>query len=128
MKKRDAFSLMEVLVATMIFSFVALSMISVYYAANRNVLQNFRADKLKADVAISALERYVDNLIRLSQKFSEASRFLILTRNEEETISEKGVNIHVMPSGGFCWKSVSVRWLFAIRECDCFIAKPQIKI
>lgn len=53
MKKRDAFSLMEVLVATMIFSFVALSMISVYYAANRNVLQNFRSDKLKADVAIS---------------------------------------------------------------------------
>lgn len=53
MKQHAGFTLMEVLVSTMIFSFVGLSMISVYYAANRNVLQNFRSDKLKADVATS---------------------------------------------------------------------------
>ena len=53
MKQRSAFTLMEVLVATMIFSFVALSMSSVYYAANKNVLQNIRSDKFKSDVSTS---------------------------------------------------------------------------
>lgn len=53
MKQRSAFTLMEVLVATMIFSFVGLSMMSVYFAANRNVLQNFRSDKLKSDLSTS---------------------------------------------------------------------------
>ena len=53
MKQRSAFTFMEVLVATMIFSFVALSMTSVYYAANKNVLQNMRADKVKSDVSTS---------------------------------------------------------------------------
>ncbi|MBP5287788.1 MAG: type II secretion system protein [Elusimicrobiales bacterium] len=52
-KRHAGFTLMEVLVSTMIFSFVGLSMISVYYAANRNVLQNFRSDKLKADISTS---------------------------------------------------------------------------
>ena len=61
MKKRNAFTLMEVLVATMIFSFVALSMVSVYYAANRNVLQNFRSDKLKSDV--STAKRAIANVM-----------------------------------------------------------------
>ena len=53
-----------------------------------------------------ARKREVDNLLRLSQKFSEASQYLILTRNEEETISENGVTIRVMPI-----------WRFLLEEC-----------
>ena len=53
-----------------------------------------------------ARKREVDNLVRLSQKYSEASRYLILTQNEEETITEKGVTICVMPI-----------WRFLLEEC-----------
>lgn len=53
-----------------------------------------------------ARKREVDNLVRLSQKFSEASRYLILTQSEEETITEKGVAIRVMPI-----------WRFLLEEC-----------
>ena len=51
MKQRPAFTLMEVMVATTIFTFVGLTMTSVYLAANRNVLQNLRSDKLKSDLS-----------------------------------------------------------------------------
>ena len=44
-----------------------------------------------------ARKREIDNLVKLSQQFSEARRFIILTKNEQEHIVDNGVEIEVMP-------------------------------
>jgi len=52
MKKRPAFSLIELIVATCITGFMALSLVTIYTTANRHMFQNFRSDKVKADVSL----------------------------------------------------------------------------
>lgn len=89
MKQRPAFTLMEVLVATMIFSFVGLSMMSVYFAANRNVLQNFRSDKLKSDLSTSmhAISIVMSQATRIVSPGEESSgdNLLVMTNVESGT-------------------------------------------
>lgn len=44
-----------------------------------------------------AREREIKNLKKTALSFSEAERFLILTKDEQENIEENGVRIEVMP-------------------------------
>ena len=53
MKQRKAFSLLELTVATVISSFVLVSMASIYTAANKHVLQSYRSDAIKNGVSLS---------------------------------------------------------------------------
>ena len=53
-----------------------------------------------------ARKREVNNLVKLSQQFSEVCRFLILTKNEQEHIIENGVEIEVMP----VWRFLLNKW------------------
>lgn len=48
-------------------------------------------------VKTSAREREIKNLKKTASSFSEAERFLILTKDEQENIEENGVRIEVMP-------------------------------
>lgn len=42
-------------------------------------------------------EREFNNLVKLAQNFSEAKRFVIVTKSQEEKIEQDGVEIEVMP-------------------------------
>ncbi len=52
MNKRSGFTLTELVVATMISGFIAVSLITVYSTANRHVFQNYRGNTVKSDAAI----------------------------------------------------------------------------
>lgn len=52
MQKRPAFSLVELMVAVFIFSFVAASMSTIYSTAHRHMLQNYRADVVKTGLLV----------------------------------------------------------------------------
>jgi type II secretory pathway pseudopilin PulG len=52
MKKRDGFSLVELTAATLISSFIAVSLATIFATANRQLFQNFRGNTIKADVSI----------------------------------------------------------------------------
>lgn len=115
MKKRYAFTLVEVLVATMIFTFVSLSMMSVYFAANRHVLQNYRADKLKADLATAmrAITTVAAQATRIDSPAANAeTNDLILATNIESGATPcypmvTSTNDAAAPTPTwyrFCWK------------------------
>ena len=52
MKKRAGFTLTELIVATMISGFIAVSMITIYSTTNRHVFQNYRGNTVKSDAAL----------------------------------------------------------------------------
>ncbi len=45
-----------------------------------------------------AYEREIGGIVKLSQKFSEASRFVIITNDEERTVETSGLKIEVIPA------------------------------
>ncbi|HBA61697.1 MAG TPA: hypothetical protein DCZ92_12975, partial [Elusimicrobia bacterium] len=47
MKKRSAFTLMELMVAILIFGFMSAAMASIYSTANRAMFQNYRGNFVK---------------------------------------------------------------------------------
>ena len=53
-----------------------------------------------------ARKREIENLVKLSQQFSEVHRFVILTMNEQEHVIENGVEIEVMP----VWRFFLAKW------------------
>jgi prepilin-type N-terminal cleavage/methylation domain-containing protein len=52
MIKRRGFSLMELMVATLIFGFIAVSLATLYSTANRHVFQNYRSNTVKGNVSL----------------------------------------------------------------------------
>ena len=52
MKKRRGFSLVEITAATLISSFIAVSLATIYSASNRHIFQNFRSNTIKSDVSL----------------------------------------------------------------------------
>lgn len=52
MEKRRAFSLIELMVAVFIFSFMAASMATIYSTAHRHMLQNYRANAVKTTMLL----------------------------------------------------------------------------
>ena len=73
MKRHSAFTLVELIVATMIFSFMSLSMLSIYYAANKHVFQNYRSDKVKAD--LSTAMRAVGSVLAQSTRIDSPAKY-----------------------------------------------------
>ena len=57
-------------------------------------------------IAGEAREREVGNLVRLAKVGSSVTRFLIVTKEEEEVIDADGISIEVMPA-----------WKFLLGEC-----------
>ena len=51
--RRGGFTLIELIVATMISSFIALSLVTIYSTANRHVFQTSRANAVKADLSVA---------------------------------------------------------------------------
>lgn len=69
MKKRNAFTLLELSVATAISSFVMISMASIYTAANKHVFQSYRSDAVKGGVSLSmrAMRQVMAQATRIDQ-------------------------------------------------------------
>ncbi|GAB4031966.1 MAG: hypothetical protein Fur0012_09930 [Elusimicrobiota bacterium] len=59
MKKRQAFSLIELMVAILIFSFMLMSMSSMYVTAEKHMMQNYRYDRLRT--SLTAAARFLKN-------------------------------------------------------------------
>lgn len=53
MNKRPAFTLVELLVAIFIFSYIAASMATIYSTTSRHMFQNYRRNTVKSDVLIA---------------------------------------------------------------------------
>jgi len=61
MKKRSAFTLMELMVAILIFGFMSAAMASIYSTANRAMFQNYRGNFVKGGVTVSM--RAINNVM-----------------------------------------------------------------
>ncbi|HNW45453.1 MAG TPA: type II secretion system protein [Elusimicrobiales bacterium] len=53
MKKRMGFTLVELIIASLLASFMAVSLVTIYSTANRHIFQNYRSNKVKADVSLA---------------------------------------------------------------------------
>lgn len=53
MKQRRAFTLVELIIAVFIFSYIAASLATIYSTTNRHMFQNYRRNVIKTDVLIS---------------------------------------------------------------------------
>ncbi|OGR51018.1 MAG: hypothetical protein A2049_03955 [Elusimicrobia bacterium GWA2_62_23] len=61
MKKRSGFTLAELVLAVMIFGFMATSLATIYSTSNRHMFQNYRANIVKTNVGI-AMKAVQNNL------------------------------------------------------------------
>ncbi|OGS13618.1 MAG: hypothetical protein A2285_05945 [Elusimicrobia bacterium RIFOXYA12_FULL_57_11] len=53
MKNIPGFTLVELLVATMLTAFLGVSLVTIYSTANRHVFQNYRGNTIKSDVSLA---------------------------------------------------------------------------
>lgn len=87
MKKRPAFSLIELIVATCITGFMALSLVTIYTTANRHMFQNFRSEKVKSDVALGmrAIRNAVGQATRITEPdVNTTGTTLLVTTNIDQ--------------------------------------------
>lgn len=61
MKNKPAFTLVELMMAVLIFGFIAASLATLYSTANRHMFRNYRQNSIKANVSISM--SYIRNSI-----------------------------------------------------------------
>ncbi|MCM2268325.1 MAG: type II secretion system GspH family protein [Elusimicrobiales bacterium] len=66
MKKRPGFTLAELILAVMIFGFMATSLATIYSTSNRHMFQNYRANVIKTNVGIAM--RAVQNTLSTSTR------------------------------------------------------------
>ena len=66
MKKREGFTLAELVLAVFIFSFIATSMATIFSTTNRQMFQNYRRNMLKTNVLLSM--RRIQNNISMANR------------------------------------------------------------
>lgn len=66
MKKRPGFTLAELLLAVMIFGFMATSLATIYSTSNRHMFQNYRANIVKTNVGVAM--KAVQNQLSIATK------------------------------------------------------------
>lgn len=66
MKNRNGFTLAEMLIAVLIFGFIAMSLATISSTANRNMFQNYRKNVLKTNVLVSM--RDIQNTLSMATR------------------------------------------------------------
>lgn len=87
MKKRGGFTLAEMLLAVMIFGFMATSLATIYSTTNRHMFQNYRANIIKSNVGIAM--RAIHNNLSMATRidapaFNTADNVLSFTANADQ--------------------------------------------
>jgi prepilin-type N-terminal cleavage/methylation domain-containing protein len=69
MKKRAGFTLVELIVASLIFAFMMTSLATIYSTSNRYMFQNYRANIIKTNVGVSvkAIQNHLSLATRIDQ-------------------------------------------------------------
>lgn len=87
MKKRSGFTIAELILATMIFGFMSISLATIYSTTNRHMFQNYRANIIKSNVGITM--RAVQNNLSMATRidapaFNTAGNTLSFATNVDQ--------------------------------------------
>lgn len=85
MKRRNAFTLVELIIAMLIFSYMGASLATIYGTANRHMFQNYRRNVIKSDAILA---------MRAIQKgMQSATRIDLPARNNQSNVLAFAVNV-----------------------------------
>lgn len=113
MKLRPAFTLVELIIAILLFSYMAASLSTVYSTANRHMFQNYRRNAVKSDVAL-AMRAIQNNL-------AAATRIDLPARNAQSNVLAFAVNVDQLTACYPVNPAVPASWHYF-----CLAADPLI--
>lgn len=105
MKKRQGFTLVELIMAVLIFGFMMTSLATIYSTANRNMFYNYRTNIIKtsAGLAMRAIQNNLMTATRIDQPaFAGAGNTLAFATNVDQRSGCYPVNTSA-PAGSTAW-------------------------